>query len=223
MLHWELLTNDGSSSNIWILPPLHAPLWGIERHSMWPTIPPWPHYSSRSMGRLPDSPWRSPRSWRFYSKSCPFLKAHLRHIYQTFCLITQPPQPILAIQHALPRSQIPTGITLFTFSQVFGGAVMVVLSQTVFINSLRTTIPQYAPSVNAAMVIAAGGTRFRQLLPKEALAGALLAYGKSLGRIYYLTAPTAVVSLFFSSFMEWKDLRKRERVQKLSPESFCYA
>ena len=131
-------------------------------------------------------------------------------IYQTFCLI-------LAIQHALPRSQIPTGVTLFTFSQVFGGAVMVVLSQTVFISSLRTTIPQYAPSVNAAMVIAAGGTRFRQLLPREALAGVLVAYGKSLGRIYYLTAPTAVVSLFFSSLMEWKDLRNKGTGAKVEP------
>lgn len=86
---------------------------------------------------------------------------------------------------------------------------MVVLSQTIFINSLRTTIPQYAPSVNAAMVIAAGGTRFRQILPREAVAGVLVAYGKSLGRIYYLTAPVAVVSLFFSSFMGWRDLRRK--------------
>lgn len=138
-------------------------------------------------------------------------------IYQTFCLTALPPQPILAIQHALPRSQIPTGVTLFTFSQVFGGAVMVVLSQTVFINSLRTTIPQYAPSVNATMVIAAGGTRFRQILPKEAVAGVLVAYGKSLGRIYYLTAPMAVVSLFFSSFMEWKDLRKKGTGANVEP------
>ena len=183
---------------------------------MWSTIPSRPHLSSRSMGRLPNSPRRSPRSRRLYSESCPFLAPPLS-IHQAFCLTIQPPQPILAIQHALPRSQIPTGVTLFTFSQVFGGAVMVVLSQTVFINSLRTTIPQYAPSVNAAMVIAAGGTRFRQLLPKEALAGVLLAYGKSLGRIYYLTAPTAVVSLFFSSFMEWKDLRKKGTGAKVEP------
>lgn len=87
---------------------------------------------------------------------------------------------------------------------------MVVFSQTIFINSLRQTLPKYAPSVNPAAIIQAGATRFRQIVADNELGGVLLAYSKSLGRIYYLTAAVAVVSLFLSSFMGWADLREKQ-------------
>lgn len=121
-----------------------------------------------------------------------------------------PPQPILAIQHALPKSQIPTGMSIFVFCQMFGGAIMVVFSQAIFTNSLRQTIPTYAPPVDAETIIAAGATQLRRNVPSNELGGVLLAYSKSLDRIYYLTASIAVISLFLSYFMGWKDLRKKE-------------
>ena len=79
-IHQENSTDDGSSPNFWILPALHAPLWSIECHSMWSTIPPRSHHSSRSVGRLPDSPWRSPRSRRLYSEFYPSLKPRSKYI-----------------------------------------------------------------------------------------------------------------------------------------------
>ena len=99
---------------------------------------------------------------------------------------------------------------LFVFSQMFGGAIMVVFSQTILTNSLKTELPKYAPAVNAQAVIAAGATNFRKTVAPELLEGVLVAYAKSLGRIYYLAAPMAVVALVLSYFMGWRDLRKKE-------------
>lgn len=87
---------------------------------------------------------------------------------------------------------------------------MVVFSQTILTNSLKTELPRYAPAVNAQAVIAAGATNFRKVVRPELLEGVLVAYAKSLGRIYYLAAPMAVVALVLSYFMGWKDLRKKE-------------
>jgi hypothetical protein len=101
-------------------------------------------------------------------------------------------------------------MSIFVFCQNFGGAVMVVFSQTIFTNSLRETLPKYAPSVNPATIIQAGATGFRQVVSGNELGGVVLAYSNSLGRIYYLTAAVAVISLFLSSFMGWTDLRKKQ-------------
>ena len=87
---------------------------------------------------------------------------------------------------------------------------MVVFSQTILTNSLKTELPKYAPAVNAQAVIAAGATNFRKVVPPNLLEGVLVAYAKSLGRIYYLAAPMAVVALVLSYFMGWRDLRKKE-------------
>ena len=121
-----------------------------------------------------------------------------------------PPQPILAIQHMLSKPEIPIAMSVFVFCQNFGGAVMVVCSQTIFTNSLRQTIPVYAPSLDAETVIAAGATAMRKIVPGNELGGLLLAYSTSLDRIFYLCASIAVVSLGFSCFMGWTDIRKKE-------------
>lgn len=99
---------------------------------------------------------------------------------------------------------------MLVFCQNFGGAVMVVVAQTIFTNSLRQTLPSYAPSVNVGAVIAAGATGMRHILPSNELGAVLLAYSISLDRIFYLCAAIAVVSLFFSCFMGWTDIRKKE-------------
>ena len=41
--------------------------------------------------------------------------------------------------------EIPMAMSVLVFCQNFGGAVMVVFAQTILTNSLRQTIPKYAP------------------------------------------------------------------------------
>lgn len=120
------------------------------------------------------------------------------------------PQPILAVQNTLSKSQIPTAMSILVFCQNFGGAIFVAFAQTTFTNSLRQTIPAYAPAVNVDTVIAAGPTTMRQIVSSSELEGLLIAYSKSIDRIFYLGAAIAVVAFFLSCFMGWKDIRKKE-------------
>lgn len=125
--------------------------------------------------------------------------------------LTHPPyQPILLIQNSLPKGQIPTATSCFVFCQNFGGAIMIVLAQTILTNSLHETIPIFAPTVSPELVITAGSTAIRQLVPTDALGGVLLAYSTSIDRIFYLCAGIAVAALFFSCFMRSNgDIRKK--------------
>ncbi|KAK3389374.1 putative MFS multidrug transporter [Podospora didyma] len=120
------------------------------------------------------------------------------------------PMAILAIQNAVPKKFIPVAMSIFVFCQTFGAAVMIVFAQTIFTNSLRNLIIDYAPSVDADFVINIGAHAVRGVLSPGDLVGVLWAYTGSLARIYYLAVGCAVASLAFAPFMGWVDVRKHE-------------
>lgn len=120
---------------------------------------------------------------------------------------------MVAIQNALPPGLIPLGLTFQIFIQNLAAAVFVVVGTTVFSQSLVTDIPIYAPSVSPAAALAAGGSAsgVRALVPPGSpeLDGVLLAYSNGIDKLFYLTAASAALGVFFSAGMGWKDVRKK--------------
>ncbi|GAB1210515.1 hypothetical protein APSETT445_009309 [Aspergillus pseudonomiae] len=123
-------------------------------------------------------------------------------------------QPVIAVQNILPPAQIPVATALVMFSQTLAGGLFLTFSDTILTNSLSTLIPKYAPSVDAKTIIHAGPTEFRSYVTDQQLPGVVLAYAKSVDRVFYLTTATAAGSFFFSCFMGWKDIRKKKIVSK---------
>jgi len=105
-------------------------------------------------------------------------------------------------------------MALIMFSQSFVGALFLSFSDTIFTNSLKTLVPKYAPSVDPQTVINAGATGFRTVVDGVQLKGVLVAYAKSLDRVFYLTVGAAVGSFLFGWFMGFKDITKKEQVSK---------
>jgi hypothetical protein len=101
-------------------------------------------------------------------------------------------------------------MALVMFSQAFSGALFLSFSDTIFTNSLKTLIPEYAPSVDPQIVINAGATGFRSAIQGAELAGVLVAYAKSVDRVFYLTAGMAVAAFAFGWFMGFKDVRRKK-------------
>ncbi|GAB1201334.1 hypothetical protein APSETT444_010725 [Aspergillus pseudonomiae] len=122
--------------------------------------------------------------------------------------------PVIAVQNILPPAQIPVATALVMFSQTLAGGLFLTFSDTILTNSLSTLIPKYAPSVDAKTIIHAGPTEFRSYVTDQQLPGVVLAYAKSVDRVFYLTTATAAGSFFFSCFMGWKDIRKKKIVSK---------
>jgi hypothetical protein len=105
-------------------------------------------------------------------------------------------------------------MALLMFSQAFAGALFLSFSAVIFTNSLKTLVPKYAPSVNPQTVINAGATGFQSLIKGADLAGVLVAYAKSVDRVFYFTAGAAAGAFIFGWFMGFKDIRKKNQVSK---------
>ncbi|KAI1642322.1 putative MFS multidrug transporter [Daldinia loculata] len=122
--------------------------------------------------------------------------------------------PILAVQNTLPPAQISVAMALLMFSQNFGGALFLSFAETIFSNSLKTLIPEYAPSVNPETIINAGATGFRRTISPAEITHVLVAYSKSIDRVFYMTAGMGVLCFVFSWGTGWKDIRKKNEVSK---------
>ncbi|KAI0104436.1 putative MFS multidrug transporter [Daldinia grandis] len=120
--------------------------------------------------------------------------------------------PILAVQNTLPPAQISVAMALLMFSQNFGGALFLSFAETIFSNSLKTLIPEYAPSVDPEAIINAGATGFRTVISPTEIANVLVAYSKSVDRVFYMTAGMSVLCFVFSWGIGWKDIRKKNEV-----------
>ncbi|KAF2729911.1 MFS general substrate transporter [Polyplosphaeria fusca] len=124
------------------------------------------------------------------------------------------PMPMVAVQNTLSPSQIPTAMSTFVFCQNFGGALMTVLAQTVFTNSLKTTLKENSPSLDADSIIAAGSTEMRNAVPPGDLRELLRAYSESVSRTFWLATATAITGFFVSYLMGWRDIRRKDMKAK---------
>ncbi len=66
------------------------------------------------------------------------------------------------------------------FAQYFGGAIFICVARTVFSTGLGSAMAQYAPGVDTQLVLNAGVTELRNILPAAELADVLLAYNQAL-------------------------------------------
>jgi hypothetical protein len=86
--------------------------------------------------------------------------------------------------------------------------VFLSLAETIFSNSFRALISEYAPSVDSQSVIDAGATGFRKIIVGTDLTGVLVAYAKSIDRIFYMAAGMGAGCFVFAMGMGWKNLKK---------------
>lgn len=127
--------------------------------------------------------------------------------------------PIVAVQNNLPPTQAPIGLSMIMFSGMLGGALLLSFSATIFTQSLRKEIPRQDPAADARAIIAAGATEFRKILDPSELGGILVAYAKSIDRVFYLLAALTAVSFFLAFGLGFKDIReKKEPKEKEAAE-----
>jgi hypothetical protein len=85
-------------------------------------------------------------------------------------------QPITAIQNLLPPKETSMALSQVFFGQYLGGAVFLALGETIFTNTLRSSLKSDAPSIDPDTVINAGASAVRSLVPDGDLDGVLRAY-----------------------------------------------
>ncbi|KAF3764978.1 MFS general substrate transporter [Cryphonectria parasitica EP155] len=116
--------------------------------------------------------------------------------------------PLMAIQAVVSQEEMSQAMAFAVWCQYIGPTVFLTLYNTVFDTSLTTEIQKYAPGVSAELVIAAGATRFREVVTPQQLPGVLKAFSTSLDHTFYLQAGAGVVAWFAAWGMGWKKLQK---------------
>ena len=107
----------------------------------------------------------------------------------------------------LPPFALNSGIltasidALAIFFNTLGGAISISVAQNVFSNTLLQQIPVHAPSVDPAVIIAAGATHVREVTPAASLAGVLVAYNMAVTRAIILPIASGGIAVICSVFV----------------------
>ncbi|KAK0716265.1 major facilitator superfamily-domain-containing protein [Lasiosphaeris hirsuta] len=118
--------------------------------------------------------------------------------------------PLLAVQAVLPQSQISVGMALIVFANTFGGAIFLTVAQTIFTNSLRKHVEEYAPTIDLQQLLDAGASGIRGLVSEADLPGVLRAYSESVDQVFYLLTAASICAFIAGWGMGWYDLRKKK-------------
>ena len=93
-------------------------------------------------------------------------------------------------------------VAIVMFFNSLGGAISISIGQNIFSNELVKNIPKYAPGVSPELVINAGATHLRDVIPANVLEGVLEAYAKALRTTFVppiaFAAFSFIVSLWVS-------------------------
>ena len=120
--------------------------------------------------------------------------------------------PLVAVQTALPMSDIPQGTVLLMFCQSLGGALFIAVGQSVFSNGLVQGTAKYAPSLNPDLLLHTGATAIRKVLAEQGkedlLRQAIEAYVYALKDCYRVSVAVAAASVIAACFLEWKSVKK---------------
>lgn len=143
-------------------------------------------------------------------------------------------QPITAVQAVIAKDQLSMAISIVTFFQMFGAALFISFGETAFTNSLKSSLEKYAPEINPRLILGAGATNFRSIVPASSLSGVILAYNRaltttfvssSLGHIAYISANLnkyisvgAACATFVASFgLKWINIKSQKEAGAGSP------
>ncbi|RYP10535.1 hypothetical protein DL764_000588 [Monosporascus ibericus] len=119
-------------------------------------------------------------------------------------------QPMVAVQMVLEIADIPIGAALVTFLQSLGGALFVSVGQTVFGNELVKTLTKEVPQVDSQLVVAAGATSFRSVVPPDVLPDVVLSYNEALMKTFLVSARAAAATIFGSATVEWRSVKGKK-------------
>jgi EmrB/QacA subfamily drug resistance transporter len=119
-------------------------------------------------------------------------------------------QPLIAVQTALPKDDVPIGTAIIMFSQTLGGALFISVGQNVFTNQLVKNLASVVPDLNSAIVRNTGATELKNVIEEKFWNGVLIAYNQTLTQVFYVSVATAAMSLIGAAFVQWKSMKGKE-------------
>jgi MFS family permease len=119
-------------------------------------------------------------------------------------------QGFIAVQTVLSMDQVSIGVAAIVCFQSLGGAVFVSVGNSILQNELLgAAASSQLPDIDIQAVIAAGVTRFRSIVPPEALPALLVAYNSALQKVFIAAIPLSGLAFVAALGLEWKSVREK--------------
>lgn len=117
-------------------------------------------------------------------------------------------QPVLAAQTVLDLHDVPIGVAINMFLQLFGGTLFVTVAQNVFTTRLLSDVVANLPQLNPNQVVQTGATELRGLVHTAADTRLLLAaYNGALTHSFEVALILSCLTIFGAVAMEWKSVK----------------
>jgi len=97
--------------------------------------------------------------------------------------------PMIALQAALPQTQVPEGIALMVFTQILGAAVFIQAGQNIFTNRLVHNVLATGIPINIQKILSQGLRNVVDLVSPEDRDKIIFAYNKSITQVRTFTTP----------------------------------
>lgn len=120
--------------------------------------------------------------------------------------------PFIAVQVVASDKDMPTANALVMFFNSLGGAISLSIAQNVFINGLIREVPRFAPGLDPRLVIGAGQTHLRSVVPSAFLEGVLVAYMRSIAGTFVISIAAGGIAVLVSFGMEWRSVKGKNIV-----------
>ena len=118
--------------------------------------------------------------------------------------------PFIAVQTVLDDSTVPTALVLLSFTQIFGGIVVLSIAQNVFLNRLTGNLAMEVPGLDPNLVLNNGVKSLVQAIPAQFGDRVLGAYNGALVDVFYIALSLACLAVVSTLGIEWKSVVKRE-------------
>lgn len=117
-------------------------------------------------------------------------------------------QVTIAAQTVLEPKDIPIGVAMCMFVQLFGGSLFVSVGQNVFSNHLVPAIQaKNIPGLNPQIIVQTGATELRKIVAAEYLPALLEAYNGALVKTFQVALIISCVATLGMVGMQWKSVK----------------
>jgi hypothetical protein len=118
--------------------------------------------------------------------------------------------PYMAVQTVLPESLVSTALVMLSFTQQFGGIVILSIAQNVFLNRLGHNLATQVLGLDDRALLSSGATVLVASVPLEFRDQALLAYNRAIVYVLYIALGLTCLVLVSTIGIEWKSVKTRK-------------
>ena len=116
--------------------------------------------------------------------------------------------PYIAIQTVLHDAVVPTALVLLSFTQIFGGIVILSVTQNVFLSRLAQNLATEVPGLNPDILLDSGALGLMNTVPAKFRDQVLVAYNGALVDVFYIALGLACLVAVSTLGIKWQSVKK---------------